>query len=248
MGEAGVSLWREVYDQVAREIRGGALAPGDRLPPDIDLAAKYGVARQTMRRALSTLRDQGYLRIEQGRGTFVTDKPFDFRIGEKIFLDHNLMASHALSRRRIVSIEYRSAPSQVAAKLEIGTGDLIAAVRVAGAADGREIGCGENIFSVERFPELKVMCEQLLESGAHFSFSDLFEKLKRSGLHRAMIRLSARPPTVLEETILKIDRREYVIETASLIIDGDKSPCYFSFMSYPSSKVSFYLDDEIALT
>ena len=57
---------------------------------------------------------------------------------------------------------------------------------------------------------------------------------------------TARSPTALEDRLLTMDRSDYVIETASLIVDEAKQPCFFPFMSYPSSRVSFYLDDEDA--
>jgi DNA-binding GntR family transcriptional regulator len=67
------------------------------------------------------------------------------------------------------------------------------------------------------------------------------------GLHRSTLRLSARPPTLLEEQILEIEQTEYVVETVSIIVDGSGSPRYLSLMSYPSSRVRFYLEDEMSL-
>lgn len=245
--ETGVSLWREVYERLTREIRGGSFEPGQRLPSDVELAKDYGVARQTMRRALSALRDQGILRIEQGRGTFVTDKPLDFRIGGTIFLDQNLRAANALGRRRILGIESRQASPDVAKKLGIDVGDTVTAVRVSGSANGQEIGVGENVFATSMLPDLPGICDKLFQTQQHLIFPELIEKFGRQGLHRATIRLGARPPTLLEEQALHIDRNEYVIETISLIVDSVKSPCYLSLMSYPSSRVCFHLDEEISL-
>lgn len=236
-----------MYERLAREIRGGAFAPGQQLPPDTELAKDYGVARQTMRRALSALRNQGMLRIEQGRGTFVTDQPLAFRIGGTIFLDQNLRALNILGRRRILGIELSTASSDVARKLGVGTGDSITGVRVKATADGQDIGVGENVFAVSSFPDLTQICEELFQTQAHLSFPELIKNCGRKGLHRATIRIGARPPTLYEEQSLNIDRTEYVIETISSIVDGDKSPCFLSFMSYPSSRVCFHLDEEISL-
>jgi DNA-binding GntR family transcriptional regulator len=61
-----------VRDALLREIDAGKYAPGDRLPSEAELCAAYGVARETARRAISALRDQGRVETEWGRGTFVT--------------------------------------------------------------------------------------------------------------------------------------------------------------------------------
>lgn len=50
----------------------GEWAPGGRLPPERALAAQFAVARNTVRRALDTLEEGGYLSRHVGRGTFIT--------------------------------------------------------------------------------------------------------------------------------------------------------------------------------
>ena len=60
------------YQQVAGEIRRaiaeGEAKPGERLPPDRDLAAVLGVRTSTVLRALQLLRDEGLLEFRSGRG------------------------------------------------------------------------------------------------------------------------------------------------------------------------------------
>lgn len=57
-------------------IRLGVLAPGDSLPSERELAAKLGVSRDTVRDAIKSLSDAGYLVSRRGRygGTFLADE------------------------------------------------------------------------------------------------------------------------------------------------------------------------------
>ncbi len=64
------SVERVVAELEAR-IRGRVWDGGDRLPPERDLAAEFGLARNTLRQALKKLEDQGVLVRQVGRGTFV---------------------------------------------------------------------------------------------------------------------------------------------------------------------------------
>ena len=57
------------------QITRGNWAEGDALPSEKVLCAEYNVARGTLRQALRRLEDEGYLRREQGRGTFVQGAP-----------------------------------------------------------------------------------------------------------------------------------------------------------------------------
>lgn len=52
-------------------IQSGIWPNGSSLPSEKELCAEFGVARGTVRQALQTLEKDGYLRREQGRGTFV---------------------------------------------------------------------------------------------------------------------------------------------------------------------------------
>jgi GntR family transcriptional regulator len=63
-----------VADDIAARITSGELLPGTRLRAERDLAAHYGVAYGTIRRAMQVLRERGLIETIHGRGTFVADK------------------------------------------------------------------------------------------------------------------------------------------------------------------------------
>lgn len=77
---------KAVYEQVPRRaglantvkvqllamISAGQLAPGDRLPPERELAMELGVSRNVVREALRSLMDSNILQARQGAGVFVT--------------------------------------------------------------------------------------------------------------------------------------------------------------------------------
>jgi len=67
-------------DTVARllqAIRLGIVAPGEALPPERELAARFAVSRDTVREAIRSLADAGFVVSRRGRygGTFVSETP-----------------------------------------------------------------------------------------------------------------------------------------------------------------------------
>ncbi|MEU5567628.1 GntR family transcriptional regulator [Micromonospora musae] len=72
-----------VAEQLAREIRGGRLAPGSRLPGEHALATRFDVSRNTVRQALIDLTRQGLIQTRSGKGSFVTfdGRAIDDRLG-----------------------------------------------------------------------------------------------------------------------------------------------------------------------
>jgi GntR family transcriptional regulator, transcriptional repressor for pyruvate dehydrogenase complex len=67
----------ETVERLGTAIRLGLLGPGDRLPPERELADQLGIARSTLRQALTALTESGHLVALRGRGggTFVSAEP-----------------------------------------------------------------------------------------------------------------------------------------------------------------------------
>ncbi len=63
--------YMEVVNDIAARIASGELKPGARLRAERELAAHYGVAYGTVRRAMEVLRERGLIGTIHGRGTFV---------------------------------------------------------------------------------------------------------------------------------------------------------------------------------
>ena len=67
------STSKEVVTQLREMIHRRELRPGDRLPPERDLAKLLGVSRPTLRAAIRSLAAVGVLQSKQGAGTFVVE-------------------------------------------------------------------------------------------------------------------------------------------------------------------------------
>src|SRR6187397_3035048 len=63
----------EVVTRLRDMIHSGELSPGDRLPPERDLAKMLGVSRPTLRAGIRSLAAVGILVSRQGAGTFVAE-------------------------------------------------------------------------------------------------------------------------------------------------------------------------------
>lgn len=77
---------KQASQQIANKLRAAILtrrlAPGDKLPSQPDLANRYGVARETVKRALDLLRAERLIVSRQGSGAFVraqTQRPVELR-------------------------------------------------------------------------------------------------------------------------------------------------------------------------
>ena len=69
-----VALYQQIKDLVSRQIQDGTLGPGDRLPSEHELVAKFGMSRMTVNRALRELAAQGRIVRIAGVGSFVSEQ------------------------------------------------------------------------------------------------------------------------------------------------------------------------------
>lgn len=66
-----VTLYDNVMTQIQKLIQNGTLAPGDKLPPERELALQLGVSRNTLRECLKALNLVGVLDVRQGGGNYI---------------------------------------------------------------------------------------------------------------------------------------------------------------------------------
>ena len=60
-----------IADDIAAKIANGAYTADQRLPSEAELAAEYGAARMTVRRAARELRERGLVETVPGKGNYV---------------------------------------------------------------------------------------------------------------------------------------------------------------------------------
>ncbi len=100
------NAFEETVERMLTVIKLGLVAPGDRFPPERELAALLGVSRLTLREAIRALQQAGYVESRRGRfgGTFVTyeQPPPDPGEARRIALEDGSKLTDALTFRLVV--------------------------------------------------------------------------------------------------------------------------------------------------
>lgn len=66
-------LYEQIVAQIQNRIIEGKLRPGDKLPPERELAEQFNVSRTAVREAVKALREKGLVEIRPGKGTYISD-------------------------------------------------------------------------------------------------------------------------------------------------------------------------------
>jgi len=64
-------LWRQIRTLIVSDIEAAAWKPGEAIPSELELAARFRVSQGTVRRAIDALADENLVVRRQGKGTFV---------------------------------------------------------------------------------------------------------------------------------------------------------------------------------
>jgi GntR family transcriptional repressor for pyruvate dehydrogenase complex len=96
----------QVVDYVRRELEGGRLGPGDRLPPERELAQAMGVSRPSLRSGLRALSAMGIVTSRRGAGTFIVEGPPRLGKAPLEFLAalHGFTLDHMYEARRMLEV------------------------------------------------------------------------------------------------------------------------------------------------
>jgi GntR family transcriptional regulator len=154
--EPGTTVHGQIEDWLAGQIAGGALAPGDRLPAEKELAAWFGVSRMTLRHALAELARRGLVTRTAGRGggTFVAAAKLEQDLTTLAGFSEQLRRHGMEAGARVLSARSRPAGPAAAAALGLGSDDPVYEVRRVRLGDGRPIALERSVFPAARFPSL----------------------------------------------------------------------------------------------
>lgn len=115
------ALYLQLADVIRDDISTGRLQPGQRLPSESALIERHGVSRGTAREAIGTLRGEGLVVVEHGRGAFVRSSEMEtltrrvspsgaFKCARTLFEEQADGAEQAVSIRDIPSMADSSQP------------------------------------------------------------------------------------------------------------------------------------------
>lgn len=213
----GITRWRQIAERLSHDVSEGRFTDG-RLPTEPDLAERFGVNRHTIRRAIATLVDQGLIRVEQGRGTFVADGHIDYLLGRRTRFSANLQREGREPSRQLIGTTQSAADAVTARDLRLRVGALVIEIEALNDANGVPVS-----FTVHRFPAKRFAA--LPEAfAATLSITKAFAACGVADYTRRTTRLLARMPTEREAQLLEQPLSRPVLQAESVDVDVDGVP------------------------
>ncbi|UVA77237.1 phosphonate metabolism transcriptional regulator PhnF [Pandoraea commovens] len=233
---AGVAVWRQIEQILAREIAANGFGDEGRLPSEGELAKRFDVNRHTVRRAVLGLAANGLVSIEQGRGTFVQRGAIDYLIGRRTRFTENLRQQHHAAEGRMLSAVRLQADAAVAKELELRVRAPVWRIESLHAADGVALTYACNWYPAARFPDLPSLLEEdssITHALASMGVPDYLRKWSRIG--------SVLPDTEIAWR-LGVNRQQPVLWVENVDVDLDGVPIKYGITHFAADRVQLMVD------
>ncbi|WP_103257152.1 phosphonate metabolism transcriptional regulator PhnF [Tabrizicola aquatica] len=232
------ALWSAIATTLTSEIASGHYRPGDRLPTEAALAARFGVNRHTVRHALAALAERGHVRSRRGAGVFVTQRPTDYPLGRRVRFHQNVLAAGQTPSRRISRSETRASDADEARALRLRSGEAVHVVEGVSLADEQPIAAFRSVFPAARFPDLLALVR---ETGS------ITRALSGSGLTdytRAETRLTAQLADPVLAVALAVRPGAPVLRTVAVNVDPAGVPIEHGLTWFAGERVTLTVADQ----
>src|SRR5690606_19635387 len=128
-GAAFSPLYRQIKELLVQSLERGEWKPGELIPSEIDLAARFQVSQGTVRKAVDELAAEHLLLRRQGKGTFVATH-HEARVRYRFLrLAADEEGEGGRAESRILDFRRLRAPAEVARALELRAGETVVMIR-----------------------------------------------------------------------------------------------------------------------
>ncbi|MDQ3060931.1 MAG: GntR family transcriptional regulator [Pseudomonadota bacterium] len=124
-------LYQQIKTLILQSLQAGEWKPGEPIPSEMELAARFRVSQGTVRKAIDELAAENLVIRRQGKGTFVAthaEHHVQYRF-LRLMPDNGDLSSEGPAERQIIDCKRLRAPADIAHPLALRTGDAVLQLR-----------------------------------------------------------------------------------------------------------------------
>ncbi|MBO0872551.1 MAG: GntR family transcriptional regulator [Pseudonocardia sp.] len=218
------------YQEIERWLRERVLAgaPGDALPSESELAARFTVSRMTARQAVQNLASEGLVQRRRGAGTFVAKPPMHRHEGSLLSFTEDMARRGMKASSRLIEAGLKPATVGDIEALRLTDSSHVVLVH--------RLRCADDVpLAIER-AVLPAECAAVLASD--LERGSLHEALHRLGLTPRLAKswITARPATTADAKLLDVSARAALLVERRIIYDVADLPLEHTETAYVAER------------
>lgn len=230
-----LNKYNQIYQSLSSDIVEGKYKTGDTLPSEHKLLRLFGVSRETVRKALSLLQENGYIQKMKGKGSVVIYNP-----------SMNLTVSHLTSFKEVQAQQTKDYTTQVYSLDKITAGEV---PHVQGALDlegetllwqlirQRKYEGKTHIVDMDYF--IHDMMPGLTEEIARDSIYEYIEKRLGHSISYSHKEITFKPMTELDIELFGPVTPPYTANVKSVVHLSDATPFQYNVSKHLASEFKF---------
>ena len=225
------ALYAQIADELRNNIQQAIYQSGDKLPTEAQLSERFGVNRHTVRNAIAILKDEGLVRVDRGRGTFVAATPIQYPIGKRVRYNENLKAQGIKASYQTIKAIEIPADKAIATALNIAIGAKVILIERLSLADNQPISIAGSYFPSDRFPDL------ISHWKKHTSISRLLKEVYSCEHLRHSTKVSARVVREADARLLQVPLNYPILLAESINVDENKKVIEYGLSRFCGEKM-----------
>jgi len=151
------SKFEQIYKELKQDIESGTLAYESLIPSENQLVVRFDCSRNTVRRAIAMLAEEGYVQPMHGRGVRIIYQPSsqdNFTIGGVESFGESAARNHRETSTRVVRFAEITADERISARTGFKVGTELYYIQRVRSLDGAAVVFDINLFDRELVPGL----------------------------------------------------------------------------------------------
>ncbi|WJH31794.1 trehalose operon repressor [Paenibacillus sp. CC-CFT742] len=222
-----------IYEDIAAHIRNGEIEAGSLLPSELDLSESYQTSRETIRKALKMLYEEGYIQKIQGKGSIVLDiRMIDFPISGLVSFKELAKKMGQRARTHVEELEELKVDQALFKTIQFGMGEQVWKIVRVRNVDGERVILDKDYVSQRLVPGLtKEICNDSI-------YEHMEDQLGLS-ISFAKKEILVEEPTEEDRRLMDLEGFHNVVVVRSQVYLEDASPFQFTESRHRPDKFKF---------
>jgi GntR family transcriptional regulator len=208
-------------DELLALISRSRIRPGGRLPPEPELAAEIGVSRASLREALGSLEEEGFLTRTRGAGTFLADRP---RVTNNLDVNFGVTDAIRMAGMRPGYREGRTwfepASTDEAERLGLGPGAEVGVVERVRTADGRPVVLSRDLLPAALLADRRELLRRMVRGSVY----EAMERQLGIAIHHGLASFAPARADRRVARLLRVRSGTLVLYLTQVDYDGEGRP------------------------
>lgn len=240
-----VSLYVQLKDLIAQEIRERELSPHDKIPSERELCEKYNLSRTTVRQGISLAVSEGLLYRIQGKGTFVAEQKINQGLISLTGFEETVVGRGLTPSMKVLEARLTTTDVHVTSLLNLPLGADIAFFKLLGIADNVPLVLFHYYIPAELAKEALSMIYDFEAKRGWFSFTRYFREHKIIELGVARQTFEAAVATPEQAEIMDLETGNALFKVTSIIYTREEQPIELRHAYYRGDRYKFSISREV---